>query len=503
MIARVALEKARRRAIGRAAAPRPAPPRLVALYAAQPFEPTFEMLLPPDGEVRQSHGLLTYTLCQVLHEPAARLTYRELAQRIRAQYTRWGRTSPTPLIDGADVDREVLGLKSWPGRSEFVLRRDSVKDWMVNGGRLRGLSEGSILAVYPPNKDKLIGHVHILHSDALESEVEPHAHAGMAAPKELPEGGRCEMVQLAYDLARVPVAVDKSEKAQAASLNVLDKQLREWEKEPGAVFRMVGVLGEARWVVQVRDGRLFLLPAEAAQTVRGQPASSGPRFPLGDEPAAALKEALGRIARAENLLALTKPTVRAARRGAVGTINVDVEMLKLRDENDEEGTPLKGGTPGATVSDGDWVAWRVVNQGREAVDVTLLLVNSGFGIEVVFPRPGTSVENRLLANQELRTPARRLKAANAPAQEHLVAIAVRGEGQPVDFTCLAQPTLEQARDAAARGASGRTFDSPLGRLFQQALYCRGEVRSRLDMEVIDKYSLHLLSWRVLPLPAGG
>ena len=60
-------------------------PRLVALYACQPHEPTVERPMPPDGAAGTRHGLLTYTVCQILTRAESRLTYRELAQRIQGQ----------------------------------------------------------------------------------------------------------------------------------------------------------------------------------------------------------------------------------------------------------------------------------------------------------------------------------------------------------------------------------------------------------------------------------
>ena len=183
---------------------------LVALYAAQSTEPTVERPMPPDGTVTKRHGLLTYAVCQLLMESKTPLTYRELGQRVYAQYVQWHRTSPTPLIEGVDLDREVLGRRQWPGRSRFTLV-PSGDGWKVTGGALHGLTEGSILAVYPPagaaDADKPLGHVRIRKSDPFEAEVEPCRHAKLDSPKSLPEGGRCEPAYLDYGRMRLRVAV--------------------------------------------------------------------------------------------------------------------------------------------------------------------------------------------------------------------------------------------------------------------------------------------------------
>ncbi len=78
-------------------------------------------------------------------------------------------------------------------------------------------------------------------------------------------------------------------------------------------------------------------------------------------------------------------------------------------------------------------------------------------------------------------------------------IAVKADGQPVDFTCLAQPSLARAADAATRG--GRApLATPLGRFLKHALYANGAVRG-LDLVEADAPVLRLLSWTVAA-PAG-
>src|SRR5262249_38080622 len=151
---------------------------IVAIYACQPNEVTYERELPHESNERKVYGLLTYSMCKILTEAAeksrAPITYNELARRIHGQYVQWGRTAPTPLIEGVDRDRQVLGDKVWPGRSSIVLSEE--KDgYRINAGALHGLTEGSILEVKPPagKGDMLLGHVRIKELRTHQSEVEP------------------------------------------------------------------------------------------------------------------------------------------------------------------------------------------------------------------------------------------------------------------------------------------------------------------------------------------
>jgi hypothetical protein len=76
-------------------------------------------------------------------------------------------------------------------------------------------------------------------------------------------------------------------------------------------------------------------------------------------------------------------------------------------------------------------------------------------------------------------------------QEHLVVIAVRGQGQPIDFTLLAQPKLPVARGDDVN----RSLKSPLGRLLARGMF--GEGRSRgLDSADVEDCRMTLIPFDV-------
>ena len=59
-------------------------PKLVAIYACERSQETPELTAPRGGTER--HGLLTYTICEVLTKAKTKLTYKELVDRVRAKY---------------------------------------------------------------------------------------------------------------------------------------------------------------------------------------------------------------------------------------------------------------------------------------------------------------------------------------------------------------------------------------------------------------------------------
>lgn len=125
---------------------------IVAIYAAQPHETTIELPLPVDASYddRKMYGLLTWTMAKVLAESEEPLSYRELVQRIHASYVEsLGRLGPTPLIEGNGRDRQFLGNREFKDRSRLVIQPKGSR-FELNAGQIHGITQNSVLAVYPP-----------------------------------------------------------------------------------------------------------------------------------------------------------------------------------------------------------------------------------------------------------------------------------------------------------------------------------------------------------------
>lgn len=465
---------------------------LVAIYAAQRTEPTVEKKLPMDSSAAKYYGLLTWTMVNVLSQAKSPMTYTELVQRIHAQYVQWDRNAPTPLVEGKDRHREFLGVREWPERSRILLGKASGdQGWMVNAGALQGLTPGTILAFLPPagKGDKPVGHVKITRLGTLESLVEPCAHAGLPVAKSLAEGGRCQAVMVDYGSQRLRVAVDPGKAKASAELARLEKAMKGLDKA-GSLVRPVPALKEADWLVRWQDGEAWLLPAAGVvQTqLAGKAGLFGPA-PRDNSLQKWLEDRLTRVARVRNLLALATGSG-----GELSSpdIKVKLELLKFPDRSREaKPTVIQWGSQGLVVKPGDIIAFRVTNEGSETVDFTLLFIDSGYGISSFFPPPGTVTDNRLASGKSQIT-KKAVVTAKTLGQEHMLAVVVKAktDQQPLDFGCLAQPTMERAR--GIKGSD--TLDSPLGKLFQHAMYGQGKKRG-LDKVDFDEYLLQAISWK--------
>ncbi len=379
------------------------PPNFIALYACQSGEPTLERPMPPDQQQRVQHGLLTFALCQALDNATRSPSYRELFDAVQARYIRWGHAdTPSPLLEGRDLDRRLLDTAISPARRQFILKPGE-SGWTIPAGLLAGLGEGSLLAVYPEGRDQPIGYVRIQTSNLFTALVQPWAFAGLSPPKdEQLRGAFCEPAQIVLGAARLRVGIDplneQSRGAPTRNLNGLRRDLKNAAKAKDCRFEVVDELRAAEWLLQARDGRIALLPASAARRLGELPADT-PLFTIREEDSTdRLVEQLDHIARARNLMDLVGVPgqqffgAAAAQRGEEAQRGADVqvqfEMYKLRDRFDTAGARLRSEVGRPALKAGDWVSWKIVNPNDFPVDVTLFFIDATYRMRRRFSGAG-------------------------------------------------------------------------------------------------------------------
>ena len=168
---------------------------------------------------------------------------------------------------------------------------------------------------------------------------------------------------------------------------------------------------------------------------------------------------------------------------------IKAEIVRYENAQDQKGATVQY-DDGVNLFSGDRVGFKVSNTGTEPQDVTILLIDSGYGIHVLYPTPGAT--NRLFPGNEV------IKKGTITAEttglEHLVVIAVTGKpvDAPANFAFLAQPTFERSR-----AMGGNNLSSPLGKVLQSALYGDGNTRGFAAAEV-ENYQVKTLSWQTHP-----
>ena len=207
------------------------------------------------------------------------------------------------------------------------------------------------------------------------------------------------------------------------------------------------------------------------------------------------KGLFSRIGRMRNLLAVVHALETCQTGFGSNLDDVEVELLKFQRWNDMEGQVLPWQSSAVTLSDGDWIEFRVTNRTASEVDLTILFADSS-NLESIYPR-GT-VRNRLPSGKSMHTERVRIGSNNTPRLQHALILATEADKTPIDFGFLAEPDFDKAlKIATDRGTTDRTINSPFGRLLQYVLYNNGEIRG-LDIQTINRLAVRKLSWRVTP-----
>ena len=480
---------------------------LVALYAAQSNEEAIEFRPNATGP---KHGRLSYAICETFEECDRAITYSELKQRLLWTYTQRQWTSrSTPDMEGTDLDREVLGVRTWQGRSDLTIESDQGQ-FTVSGGALHRITRNSILAVHPPagtgDADEIIGYVIVTDSRPFTAVVEPIAFAGVEPPTSLPDHARCVIRHHDPGDLQVTVAVDADgflvdDAAQAAKTE-LEQALTAISTGEEALFRVVDQSASADWYAVVTPEEIWLQ-------------KSGSRFELNDvdELDAGLRsgEVLGplaaargveideivsrhfeRIAWASNLIALSNQ--------AESHENplVDIQLKVMRDNPAGEPVEFRPGEEAESrVRDGERMLLTVMNNGLEPVSLVVFYVDAHHTVDLFFPDfrfRDEELNNRIGVGESLYKEINFNINASTVGWEHILVFAVPATDQE---TIRSLKNLQQAGlGAQARGAVGPGA-SPLARLVERAAGgTRGASRGDTAPEV-GSYAIRRIMWQVV------
>jgi hypothetical protein len=484
--------------------------QLAALYAAQMHETTPERPLPDaNGQI---HGLFTYTLADVLAHSTTPLTYRELATRVLERYRSMGRSGPTPTFEGGGLDRLVLGQQSFPDRPRLLLGARAGSGWELRAGSIHGLTPGSVLQLFPPagtpTADVPIGHVRVVSSRASTALVEPVAFDGVPSPpsERLVEGSRARIVLYDFGDSRLRVAVqgDAGSRGLADDLEVLKTgsgpELIE-RALAGLPDRTLGLAvrtdsaADADWLVRSVGGEAVLVPASGwiAAGPSAHETDVPTQFRVGQiaDPGLArnLAAALQNIARARNLMRLAQGP------SPDPDVSLKVQLLRHDSETPSAGRPLPHEASGLTLTVGEVASFQIKNDGSVPLDVTLLFINSGYGIQALYPQTDQEIDNRVQPGQTVSTMKFNVKG-DTLGVEHVVAIGeASGQGPRVSFGILEQPTIDafQTRSFA---------QSSLVDVLKQALY-GGRTSRGMSIDAEVRHVFQMISWRTVPGSVSG
>ena len=386
----------------------------------------------------------------------------------------------------------------------------------MNAGRLHGLTENSILAVYPPtgptDAGKLLGHVVLTGVRATNSDVTiwdeakaaPFQKAQYKAPTREFEGGeRCEAVFLAYGDMKLQLMVapddGRGQPVAPEAQQRVRQILGQLSAEAKQFVSVVDEVTKAQWLARPADGgRLELVRREGME--------AGPL--IVPEKPQDLSLRLINIARAQMLMQLgtdySPPDATAIQSGEAIAFDVDL-LRRAGDQGEFRPIPLASGG-GTVFLVGDQLQLRFTNMGKIDTDITVLQVDQNYNIIPVFPRPSGGVLNRLFVQEKIQRADKSLYTTRPRVKEDgvtpfkdangdqkglhsFVILAVAAEGDPVDFLGLA---AGQNAPPARGDHRGLRRAGPV----LNALQGRGDVRAGLDEGTAKDYVVRVIRWEI-------
>ncbi len=470
----------------------------VAFYAAQTSETAPEMPLPRDAGDRKRQGLFSFTLAQAIEQNGS-ITYRQLRDFVLHQYAALGYLSTTPLIEGTDLDAPIFGDANVKRVPQWAI---SLHDGQVKipAGALQDLSAGALFAVMgdPLQPDtQAIGYlqagtVKVFETFLVDTPLRPAEKGGMGAFSSgaVPKGSYARLLQSSPNFS-LTVAMPPSATNEGRDASRMRKIIQQLQVSPPQGLRVIwvapdqaadlrlsfGALGAPQ--AQRDGGQLWLLPPTGELIASGAERSHSIELAQSDaDLSGKLQDSLRRISRYINLL-------RVCAQMPVGTNSVADAQVQatLTRAHSAESSPLPDGILPKLYTD-DIVEFKIRNHGPKAADVTLLFLDSRYGITAMYPEAGRL--NRIEPGGEDH-----LKIqidADTVGIERMLVISVAAEPhQPnADFSFLQQQTL-----ATARGGTR----SPLDALFEEAAFGASSARGLARIDDISAARMRLISWQ--------
>ncbi|APZ93234.1 caspase family protein [Fuerstiella marisgermanici] len=471
---------------------------VVALYAAHSHELAYEAPIPK--ATSKKHGWLSWALCESLENSSGKLSYADLARKIQWVYEQNGWTSSHPLIEGTDLDIEVLGTTdlSKPARPRLDSRDTP---WTISGGLLQGITEDSVLAVID-DRQRTVGHVRVTQEGSVASEVEAVEFEGSPKVDAIASGLECAIVRRDLGLPDLRVAINTSRcssYSDAIRRSLADRIAGMKLGDAPVAVDLVANRADAQILIVCGDDQLLLasiadveldLTADTAGVDDAVSPRDGAQW-MQTTPAG-LSDDLRRIIAALNLRAMAGSNSGTDSR-TVPQIAIEIGTKVKRRVSRTETKTL---TEAKELRNQDKVSITLKNAGLIPADVTVLYVSSDWSIKSFFPDPRSpGTHNRLMPNERpIALPEIKIDDSTI-GLEDLIVIAVHSDSvQPVNFAFLEQVGLPVAqrrghgRDLASRGP--KEPPHPLDALLKGRMSgaSRGAVTSKLGQYAIQRHS---------------
>lgn len=484
----------------------------VAFFGAQSNETTPQMNLPLDTSKpgREVHGLLTYTLASALAQLPDGVSYRQVGEQVARQYVADHFNSPTPAFEGDWLDAPVFGQKLGERVQQWPLKRSDDR-LSIPAGRLHGLAEDALLMIVAgPVASEPLGYLKVISLDLMSSQLVPTQPKGIQKPAidptKIPPGAYARLLSSPTRLTlRVAPPLEESQLPPKTSYTAEERQARATllEALTKAAARTEGLRIEltqptdnADVVLRLQDDSLWLLDPGAELVAEGPRKSPSIAVTNPVALAGIVETHLQPLAKALNLLRLTAQLGEAA-----SALQLEVKLWrKAQGAADFQEIDSKPGVE-PTFNPGDKLKVTFKNGGKAPLDVTVLFIDSRYGITAIYPAGGAL--NRLNPGDSDRVQGD--INADTTGRERMLIIATRAEtGMPAsNFTYLAQSGVpetvkegpkEPIRRGSTQGAVLAVENTLLRAVFGQNAVAQRGFSS--DVPTNETVILKGLQWQV-------
>lgn len=365
-------------------------------YAAQSNESTPEKDIPEGHEESKPYGLFTYSLAQVISANPG-ITYRQAGERILQLYAATNLRSPTPLFEGSGLDAPLFGqavgdvVRQWK-----VIPKNGTFE--ISGGAMHQFGKGAVFAVLPnaaASDGDVVGYVGADKVGMTYSTLVAIPWKGVAAlnADDVPRDAVVRLVDPALNLSlRVGLPEEKMSKIVGSVFEKLRKS-----RSDGLRIEWVAPSQAADIRLALKDGQLWILPSDGFWTKTGD--AKTPSIALNKserELELILAGTLQKVAKVTNLMRIAGNS----QSGPIGgKLNMRLSVTRIKTGKKEE---ISAGTV-PRLAAGDKLQLVVRNDNLKAVDITVLAIDSLYGITLLYPLSSTEA-NRINSGSTLIMP---------------------------------------------------------------------------------------------------
>lgn len=318
----------------------------------------------------------------------------------------------------------------------------------LNAGVTAGLSEGTKVALYPPESD-LAG---LPAATGVVKQVKvDHAWAKLDAPTAIVLASRAKILSYRIDSQHLRIALGDDllqQSISASSSNFLEVISPE---ETNSV---------ATYYVLPEDGRYVIRDASGEQVVNEMPAADAAG-------ADQIKRMLEHLAIYNNVVTLQNPASSAAMRGAISIESLSTYTRLGANREPRDPTPLRtgDGNNDAVITAGENLFFKVCNRTNQQLYLAIFELTPNFGVKLIYPRRASY--QRVAGRKEIALDRRDMRLTNPKLNRGRTIFKVIASKEPVNFSVLSLPNLNVERShIPTRAGAGST----LGKLLNAARF---------------------------------